>query len=210
MIFQARLLPADEAQQLADAALALPDWRDGAQSAGKDIRARKHNRQCVEIPHDFALQLAKLMGAAPVVERLGPSVIGRPRLSRYGAGDHYGWHVDGDLGGAELRTDVSMSLVLQRADAGGFVRIAVGDVVVELDPEPGEAVFWASHLEHEIGPVSAGLRVVAIAGLQCQVADPVAREVLCRIGRLQHFHAQGAGRDDYAFALTNTLRLWRR
>lgn len=206
MIFQTRVLDAAVAYQLAAKVDILEGWRAGDETAGENIRGRKQNEQLMgaAAPQELKLAAAQAMGSAPVVQRIGSSVIGEPRFARYRQGDHYGWHVDGALAGY-VPCDVSMSLIL-RTGKGGEIRIRLGDLVVTLDPQPGEAAFWASHLEHCIEPVEEGVRIVAIAGVTCMVKDPVAREVASRLCAVAPFVPPEA-RNDYAFALTNTLRL---
>lgn len=206
MIYRVRLLEPEAAFALARTVSALDGWRDGRETAGVNIRARKRNEQLLAAPEPLRARVAELMGSESVVARIGPAIICAPRFSRYRKGDHYDWHVDGALDGV-LPADVSMSLVLQDA-VGGRIHVRVGDVSVALDPKAGEAVFWASHLEHCVEPVEEGCRVVAIAGLQTMVRDPVAREICARLARLSPFVSE-EGRSDLGFVTANALRYCR-
>lgn len=207
MIYQVRLIEPTVALALAQEVEQIEGWVDGRNTAGAHIRERKQNEQLTTAPAELKMRVARVLGSSAVVERVGPAIITEPRFSRYHVGDHYDWHVDAGLDGG-LPCDISMSLVLRGA-VGGKIQIRVGDVVVSLDPKPGEAAFWASHLEHRIAPVEDGVRVVAIAGVQTMIRDVVAREIYTRLGRLSP-KIPPEGRDDFAFAFTNVLRLHRR
>ena len=104
-------------------------------------------------------------------------------LSRTGVGGGYGAHVDNALmgtGDAALRTDLSFTLFLNAPDAyeGGALALDLPGGVERLKPKAGDMVLYPSTLIHEVSPVTAGERVVAIGWIQSQIRSAQQRQIL--------------------------------
>ena len=78
------------------------------------------------------------------------------QLVRYHAGDDFNWHTDvNNLAGIAAKREISMSVTLRMAEAGGGVEVEGAGVAPEA---PGDAVLFPSKEVHRAVPVTIGTR----------------------------------------------------
>lgn len=112
-----------------------------------------------------------------------PVRVATPLLCRYDVGMSYGRHPDAaflPIGSTPLRSDVSCTVFISDPATydGGELCIHVGSRPVNVKLQAGSAVVYPSTTIHEVLPVTAGQRLVAITFVQSQIADETRREVL--------------------------------
>jgi PKHD-type hydroxylase len=119
-----------------------------------------------------------------------PSGIGPPIISRYGPGMRYGLHTDGAVMGRpskEFRADISVTVFLSDPASyeGGELVIhnPFGTQMIKLDA--GAAVIYPSSTLHEVAEVRQGERLAAVFWMQSRVRDPVHREMIDQMLRVQ-------------------------
>lgn len=118
-----------------------------------------------------------------------PKIIAPPLLARYEPGMKYGAHYDAAFmpaGAAPLRSDISATVFLAPPESydGGELAVTLGTRTTLFKLNPGDAVFYPSTTLHEVVPVRAGLRLVAITFIQSVVRDPVQRETLYQLNEI--------------------------
>lgn len=175
----------NEFRALMDAAA----WEDGRATAGAQSAMVKRNEQ---LPPDGALsrklgeRVVKALAANPLfVSAAIPRHIFPPLFNRYGAGQHFGVHVDnavrGDrLTGMRIRTDLSVTLFLSEPD-----EYDGGELIVEDDYGSREVKLPAGHLVlypatslHTVMPVTGGMRVASFFWLQSMIRDAHRRRLV--------------------------------
>lgn len=200
------------------------DWADGRITAGSQSAEVKHNRQLPEAAPQMAearqiVEVAfgrnALFFSAALPARLYP-----PLFNRYGAGEHFGAHVDNavrrlpDGSGRQLRTDVSATLFLAEPDAydGGelVVEDTYGEHVVKL--AAGSLVLYPSTSLHRVEPVTRGERVACFMWLQSLVRDDARRALLfdmdLAISSLRQRHGDTGELVRLTASYHNLLRMW--
>ncbi|HRP12469.1 MAG TPA: Fe2+-dependent dioxygenase [Terricaulis sp.] len=118
-----------------------------------------------------------------------PKIIAPPLLARYAPGMKYGAHYDAAFmpaGAAPLRSDISATVFLAPPESydGGELAITQGTRTTSFKLNPGDAVFYPSTTLHEVVPVRAGQRLVAITFIQSLLRDPVQRETLYQLNEV--------------------------
>lgn len=212
------LLTPAEAATLAAALGASADFRDGAETAGRFARGRKHNLQAREggaveaalgRVHDALL-------AHPIVRSAArPRSVVRLMVNRYDEGMAYGTHVDDAIIDGE-RTDVSFTLFLSPLDGyeGGALVLEDDGGEREYRLPPGAAVLYPATYLHRVAPVTRGTRLAVVGWIRSWIADAAAREMLFDLDRVAD---SLAGRAECADALdrvqkvrANLIRRWAR
>ena len=208
----------------AQAALGALTWKDGRNTAGALARQVKRNEQA-DLTSGKGLHLREqieeavrqnlVLKAAARIRRMT-----RPMVSRAADGGHYGLHVDNALmgkGEGRLRTDLSYTLFLSGPDTydGGelVVHSASGQQALKLDA--GDLVLYPSTELHEVRPVTAGERIVAVGWIESLVADPAQRALLFDLENLKA--SLGSSHEANSMelltldkAIANLLRMWAR
>jgi PKHD-type hydroxylase len=115
-----------------------------------------------------------------------PKSIRHPNINRYEPGMSYGPHLDSPLmrGNLTTRTDLSVTLFLSEPGEyeGGELVVAGEHGPVSIKAAAGSAVLYASGAVHEVKPVTAGARLVAVTWIQSMVQDATQRRVLFELG----------------------------
>jgi len=173
--------------------------------------------------------LARRLGEAIVKALIGnplfvsaaiPKEIFLPLFNRYGAGQHFGVHVDnavrGDhLTGVRIRTDLSVTLFLSEPEEydGGelIVEDYYGSHRVKLPA--GHLVLYPASSLHAVTPVTRGVRVASFFWLQSMIRDGHARSLLFDLDSAIQGLVGRIGRDDAEMVkLTgiyhNLIRCW--
>jgi PKHD-type hydroxylase len=194
--------------QLATVRASLNDeaapWVDGRVTAGFQGAPVKNNRQLDETsPMARELGnfiLAQLERHALFISAVLPNKVYPPMFNRYGAGMHFGTHIDGSVrmfpgSHQKLRTDLSATLFLSaQQDYGG------GELIVESDfgdqsakLAAGDMIVYSSTARHRVTEVTHGQRLASVFWIQSLVRDDVRRAQLFELdGTIQRLTATGA------------------
>jgi len=118
-----------------------------------------------------------------------PKRVAPPALLRYGPGMKYGPHGDTSLmmvQGVPLRSDLSCTMFISDPASyqGGELVIHLGTQPVVLKGRPGSVVVYPSTQLHEVRPVVAGTRLVAITFIESLIADEHCRTQLYELGEV--------------------------
>jgi PKHD-type hydroxylase len=200
------------------------DWEDGRSTAGAQSAMVKRNEQ-LPVNSDTARRLGQRIISALVANPLFvaaaiPLHIFPPLFNRYGAGHHFGAHIDnavrGDhLTGVRIRTDVSMTLFLSEPDDydGGelIVEDHYGSHAIKLPA--GHLVLYPASSLHMVTPIMRGVRVASFFWLQSMIRDPQARRLIFDLDTAIQHLVDRIGRDDPQIVkLTdiyhNLIRYW--
>lgn len=163
------------------------EFVDGKLSAGSAAQRVKNN---AELPQD-AQQLNRLNSLVmntlvqhPIFQSAAlPHRVASPFYARYEKGQTYGEHIDDPVmgpAGQRYRSDISCTVFLNspKEYEGGELEIKTqyGAQIVKL--EAGHAILYPSHSLHQVKPVIAGVRLVAVTWIQSMIRDASRRELL--------------------------------
>lgn len=145
-----------------------------------------------------------------------PSRIAPPLLAKYEPGMKYGVHADAahiPLPDGPLRSDLSSTVFLADPATyqGGELTVHLGGSILQIKYNPGDAVVYPSTTLHEVAPVRAGQRLVAITFIQSYVPDEARRDVLYELGEiyaLESMKMDWASRVRLSAVRENLLRMW--
>jgi len=106
-----------------------------------------------------------------------------PILTRYDTGMSYGIHIDSaymQIGDRSLRSDVSCTVFISDASdyEGGVLRIRLGTTEIGIKGAAGSAILYPSTSLHQVEPVTAGSRLIALTFVESRIADSEHRELL--------------------------------
>jgi len=183
------LLPAEVAEM--NRLMDVAEYDDGRATAAGMAATVKANRQVSRRwPQVTALD-AILDGALrrcrSFRDSFSPSACSPPIYARYSPGDGYGPHVDAVMAGMPpMRQDISMTVFLAAPDSytGGELCLHEPDGgrrLVKLDP--GQACAYSTTCVHEVLPVTAGERRVAVLWFQSFYRDPELRSIVADLRR---------------------------
>ncbi|MGO9401028.1 MAG: Fe2+-dependent dioxygenase [Xanthobacteraceae bacterium] len=206
------------------AAMDAADWEDGRSTAGAQSAMVKKNQQLPpngNLARRLGEAIVKALIANPLfVSAAIPKEIFPPLFNRYGAGQHFGVHVDnavrGDhLTGVRIRTDLSVTLFLSEPEEydGGelIVEDYYGSHRVKLPA--GHLVLYPASSLHAVTPVTRGVRVASFFWLQSMIRDGHARSLIFDLDSAIQGLVGRIGRDDAEMVkLTgiyhNLIRCW--
>jgi PKHD-type hydroxylase len=214
------------ASQLATTLMALnredAPWVDGRVTAGYQGAAVKRNQQLEEsstLARELgALLVATLERNALFVSATLPNRLYPPMFNRYGAGMHFGNHVDGAirmLGQTQkLRTDLSATLFLSPKES-----YEGGELIVESDfssqrikLDAGDMIVYGSAARHRVTPITSGERVGAVLWIQSLIRSDAERLQLFELDRTIQRLTELKTEPDSLIRLTahyhSLLRLW--
>lgn len=183
-------------EALAETSKALSElrWEDGRKTAGATARRVKQNQQADLSSRtgtrvrDMLLDTVK---RHPVVEAFTrPLKFAPPLISRTGAGDTYGLHIDNPVmgkGEARIRTDLSFTLFLSPPEAyeGGELEIETTLKTESVKLSAGSLVIYPSTELHRVAPVISGERYVFVSWIQSAIRDASQRAILFDIANLK-------------------------
>jgi PKHD-type hydroxylase len=117
------------------------------------------------------------------------------------------------VGQAMLRSDLSCTIFLSDPGgyAGGELCIHLGTKPVFFKLPPGGAVIYPSTTLHEVRPVTAGVRLVAITFMESRISNPIHRELIYELGEvaaLEGFNMRWENRVRLLGVIQNLQRLW--
>jgi PKHD-type hydroxylase len=179
-------------------------WVDGRVTAGHQGAPVKNNRQL-----DEASAMARELGNfvltqlernALFISAVLPNRVYPPMFNRYGAGMHFGTHVDGSVrmipsSPQKLRTDLSATLFLAAPDS-----YEGGELVVDSDFgaqsakfAAGDMIVYSSTLRHRVNEVTRGERLASVLWVQSLIRDDARRAQLFELdGAIQRLTQTGA------------------
>ena len=164
--------------------------------------------------------MAAFARSRPFQDFAMPRKIAPPLLSLYEPGMKYGPHADMAFMSAqqdgvrvELRSDISCTVFLgdPRSYEGGELMLHIGTRPVPIKGRPGEAFVYPSTLLHEVRPVTAGQRLVAITFIESQVPDENDRNTLFELKdilALEGLKIDWVSRVRMEVAVQNLIRRW--
>ncbi|MBL7731470.1 MAG: Fe2+-dependent dioxygenase [Chitinophagaceae bacterium] len=178
------LLKPEEIQEV-EGLMTSVQFVDGKATAGMAAREVKNNMQAegndkalfkIQELVDKALASSPLFNIAAL-----PKTVYPPLLSKYTAGNFYGWHVDSPvMGDPPMRTDLAMTIFLSDPSTyeGGelILQTASGNVVFK--PNKGDAVLYPCQYLHCVNEVRSGARLAVVTWVQSNVASPEKRQIL--------------------------------
>jgi PKHD-type hydroxylase len=209
-----------EFRSVMDAAL----WEDGRSTAGAQSGMVKKNDQLPpnsEISRKLGERVIKALAANPLfVSAAIPRHIFPPLFNRYGAGQHFGVHVDnavrGDhLTGMRIRTDLSVTLFLSEPEEYDGGELVVEDYygAQQVKLPAGHLVLYPATSLHTVTPITRGLRVASFFWLQSMIRDAHARSMIFDLDHVIQGLVERLGRNDpEVVKLTglyhNLIRYW--
>jgi PKHD-type hydroxylase len=183
------LLTPDQVAQLQQIAAASPfvDGRITNPHNTAKQNLQLHDQSSYE--QSSQLLLKAMMAHEDFVNFAAPASIAPPLLTLYGPGMRYGAHSDAafiPLPSGLIRSDVSCTIFLNdpASYTGGELVIRLGTKSVAFKGAPGSCLVYPSDTLHEVAPVTAGKRLVAISFIQSRIADPFHREMLYELGEI--------------------------
>lgn len=133
--------------------------------------------------------MAALVRSREFREFAFPKRIAPPMLAKYHPGMKYGVHADTAFiatPGQALRADVSATIFLSdpKTYEGGQLISYIGGRALQFKGEPGSIVVYPSTTLHEVAPVTAGERLVAITFVQSHIAEETRRNTLYELNEV--------------------------
>jgi PKHD-type hydroxylase len=182
-------------------------WEDGRSTAGAQSALVKKNEQLPpngEVARALGQRIVKALTANPLfISAAIPLHIFPPLFNRYGAGHHFGIHVDnavrGDpLTGLRIRTDMSITLFLSEPDEYDGAELIVEDHYGshEVKLPAGHLVLYPASSLHMVTPITRGTRVASFFWLQSMIRDDRARSMIFDLDNTIQTLVQRLGRDD--------------
>jgi len=174
------------------ALLAEARFQDGTLSAGREASRVKHNEEMVQETDRYSrlnnILMRALVNHPDYQAAVLPHRVAAPYYARYTPGMTYGEHVDDPVmgpAGQRYRSDVSTTVFI--SDAGDYEG---GELVIRgsfgeqrIKGEAGSAVVYPSSSLHQVAPVTAGERLVAVTWAQSMIREPARRELLYELSR---------------------------
>jgi PKHD-type hydroxylase len=145
-----------------------------------------------------------------------PRRMALPMLARYEPGMKYAPHADApflNLPGVRLRSDISATVFLSEPSSyeGGELVVHLGTEPIAFKGAPGDAIVYPSTLLHEVRPVRAGVRLVAITFVESLIAEEPLRTQLAElndIAALEGLNMRWEQRVRFEVVRANLMRLW--
>jgi PKHD-type hydroxylase len=182
-------------------------WEDGRSTAGAQSALVKKNEQLPpdgEVARALGARVVTALTANPLfISAAIPLQIFPPLFNRYGAGHHFGIHVDnavrGDLlTGLRIRTDLSVTLFLSEPDEYDGAELVVEDHYGshEVKLPAGHLVLYPASSLHMVTPITRGVRVASFFWIPSMIRDDRARGMIIDLDNTIQALVQRLGRDD--------------
>jgi PKHD-type hydroxylase len=181
-------------------------WEDGRSTAGAQSALVKKNEQLPpngDIARHLGQRIVKAVTSNPMfISAAIPRHIFPPLFNRYGAGHHFGVHVDnavrGDpLTGLRIRTDLSVTLFLSEPDEYDGAELVVEDTygAHEVKLPAGHLVLYPATSLHKVTPITGGTRFASFFWLQSMIRDAHARSLIFDLDMTIQDLVERLGRD---------------
>lgn len=159
-----------------------------------------------------------LMGNREFVDFAFPEKVAPPLITRYKPGMNYGLHADSaiiPLPDGPIRSDISCTIFLSDVNdcQGGALHVTQGEAGMRFKGTPGTAIVYPSYTLHEVEPVTAGERMVAITFIQSKIPDVMNRNLLYELNEVAALEGLNMAQENYARLQAvqyNLLRKWMR
>lgn len=194
---------------------------DGKLSAGQAARRIKNNQEVDRGAHELEQLNNLIMGKLvqhPIYRSAAlPVRVAAPYYARYGAGMHYGDHVDDPIMGANgqiYRSDLSITIFLSEPSAydGGELMINTSFGEQAIKYSAGDAVLYSAATRHRVAEVTRGERLVAVTWVQSLVRDSNQRELLHELNGVRERLLASAPESEDAKQVNKTyvnlVRMW--
>lgn len=125
-----------------------------------------------------------------------PKQIAAPLPARYEPGMHYGIHADAPhmkvAASRMLRSDLSSTVFISDPASyqGGELVIYVGTQPVVVKGRAGSAIVYPSTTLHEVRPVTAGVRLVAVTFIESLIRDEFKRTQMYELNEVAVLEGQ--------------------
>jgi PKHD-type hydroxylase len=198
-------------------------WVDGNVTAGHQAAQAKYNEQLPEESADareLGEQVLQALARSPLFFSAAlPKQVYPPLFNRYGAGMHFGSHVDGAIRNhpaqpVRIRTDLSATLFLAAPEEydGGELLIEDTYGTQSIKLPAGDMVLYPATSQHKVAPITRGRRVGSFFWIQSMVRDDTRRALLFDLDMAIIRITQDARQSPALVALTGTyhnlLRMW--
>jgi PKHD-type hydroxylase len=197
---------------------------DGRVSNPHNVTKANLQADLADIRHAEAGQvvMAAFTRCRPFQDFAMPRTIAPPLLSRYEPGMKYGPHADTAFmtvglgaGQMQFRSDLSCTIFLNDPATyeGGELVLHIGTRPVAVKGAAGEAFVYPSTLLHEVRPVTAGQRLVAITFIESIIPDEQDRNSLFELKdilSLEGLKMDWVSRVRMEVAVQNLMRRWSR
>ena len=138
-----------------------------------------------------------------------------PLIAKYHPGMNYGDHIDSPMmpGQPPTRTDVSATVFINDPEdyEGGELRIRLGTESISFKGKAGSIVSYPTTALHGVQPVTKGERLVVVTFFQSRIRDPLKREILQTLVRLEveeRSNLSQDGQDKLDYIRSNLIRRW--
>lgn len=192
-------------------------WRPGEETAGWHARQVKHNHQldrASSLHQTLAAELEQQLLAHPLLQATAfPRRLHSILFSRSGVGEGYGRHVD-NAWMASGRTDLSFTVFLSDPDdyQGGALVLESPGGEESFRLSAGHAIVYPSTLLHQVEPVTAGERMVAVGWIESRIRHSDQRELLFELDTARRALFARSGKDEIfdliSRSYSNLLRRW--
>jgi PKHD-type hydroxylase len=192
-------------------------FADGRATGGLAAKEIKNNLQSPADTESYAGMRAIVLEAVNSNRQFSLVAIPRfflpIRFARYTEGMNYGRHVDNAVMGNNppIRIDMAFTVFLTRPDEyeGGELIVYEQASLNRFKLPKGSAVLYESNTLHEVAPVTAGRRDVAVGWLQSMIRNPVQRQIVCELEGLRTGMLAKEGRTPEFDTLSrNVAELW--
>ncbi len=200
-----QLIPASLCEKIV-VKLETANFVDGLGTAGQIDGSVKHNLQLPlrdPLAREIGGDLVRCLSQSP--EFVGAVRLQRmipPRVNRYDEGMYYGDHLDNAMmvfgKNKPIRTDIALTICLNDGSdyEGGELVIQADAAEQRFKGNSGDVIIYPASLVHQVIPITAGSRLVAVSWIQSQVRDPAKRRLLFEMDQsVQDLEAAGADRD---------------
>jgi PKHD-type hydroxylase len=198
------------------------EFADGRTSAGKAGQEVKFNEELSATREQVKMLNQMVRQAFQRSQALHhfawPKKVSTPFLSRYTVGMAYGLHFDNPImtnrDGEPMRSDISMTAMLSDPESydGGELSLITPFGVQSYKPPAGDAVFYATTMQHQVMAVTRGTRLAAVTWIQSLVKEPDRRQILFDLAQArQAMKDQPAGAEAGRYfhqGFSNLLKLW--
>ena len=162
--------------------------------------------------------LDALMASREFVDFAFPERVAPPLITRYKPGMNYGLHADSaiiPLPDGPLRSDLSCTIFLSGVNdcQGGALHVTQGEAGMRFKGTPGTAIVYPSSTLHEVEPVTAGERMVAITFIQSKLPDVTKRNLLYELNEVAALEGLNMAHENYTRLQAvqyNLMRKWMR
>jgi PKHD-type hydroxylase len=210
------LLSQEELLQL-ESMISIANFVDGKLTASFAAREVKNNQQidaADSLINEINSFLFNIIQNNQLFQTVTiPKTVHRFLVSKYVAGQYYGWHVDSPvMGNPVVRTDLAMTIFLSDPDTykGGELVLQTGSGVVSLKPAKGDAIVYPCQYLHGVNAVETGERLAAVTWIQSIVKSPEQRQLLLQLSQVHSMIAQKDKQSAEAQLLLQTYsNLWR-